>query len=175
MFLAVVCPGHCPLPGSTAVSHPKGYLFVVKIVCTLLCTPKLWARGMADLNGRLGHWFPQCWERWQILKREIEVVPVPCPPAPLFDCAVCQVARAGPLRFWAVAWCGCPAAPQKPEDREGGRLRLEAAEDLHNLLLLLFSFHFHVQNNYVLWSWPLIQTKYMPPVKKGNDSQRLGY
>lgn len=49
------------------------------------------------------------------------MVPVPCPPAPLFDCAVCWVACAGPLRFWEVAWCGCPAAPRKPEDRKGGR------------------------------------------------------
>lgn len=189
---------------------------------------------MADPSERLGHWLLQWYEGWQILKREIEMVPVPCPPAPLFDCAVCQVARAGPLQFWEVAWCGCPAAPQKPEDKKGGRRvvirssRPSQCHCLHNsclgasferhklfniafpfpkgcllclwkveflsgkkesehpfflkwtpisetnthfwsehpfffetnywqlcrpFLLLLFSFHFHVQNNYVLWSW----------------------
>jgi len=45
MFVVVVCPGHSPLPGSSAVSHPKRDLFAVKIVYTLLCTPKLSKRG----------------------------------------------------------------------------------------------------------------------------------
>lgn len=184
---------------------------------------------MADPNEWLGRWLLQCSEGWQILEREIEMVPVPCPPAPLFDCAVCWVAHAGPLRFWEVAWCGCPAAPRKPEGRKGGRRvvvrssrRPSQWRCLHNschgasferhkpfniafpfpkgcllclwraeflclrsehlfffffetnywqlcrpFLLLLFSFHFHVQSNYVLWSWPFIQTRCMQLIKKG--------
>lgn len=115
-----MCPGHSPLPGSSAVSHPKRYLFAVKIVSTSSTSSNCEQEGwLTRTNGWAIDSFSV--QRDDKFWREIEMVPVPCPPAPLFDCAVCWVAHAGPLRFWEVAWCGCPAAPRKPEDRKGGR------------------------------------------------------
>lgn len=64
---------------------------------------------------RVGSQLPQC----QRHGRGSRVAAVPCPPAPWSGCAACPAARAGPPRSSGAAWCRCPAAPQKPEGREG--------------------------------------------------------